>query len=366
MRISIDLPDDKLAILDALLDRLEAEFHDDIAILACYGSYVTGMPSQVSDLDFYFIPSTPRGYEMSYQFIVDDIGYDLWPVSWERAERIANFDELLVSVIADAHAVYYRNGEDLDRFSSLKHRVREFMEPRNRSALLRRAGAMLDRAKRLFFDACTSDGDLRQVLLCSSGVLEYVLAALAFANSSYVRKGAVRAEDELARFEVVPEGFERHFQAVISGKDPLAVLGHLKALIESVDAAIMARHRDEGCGGPRILLGENARGFYEELRSTYNKLHEACDRVDQAKAFFAVNAVVREVRDLFGSSYDSHGLPDLHTPLSERDYELIKLRAAAHEAMVKSLLTEHGVSINEFADVGEFCSSLRVKHTRSC
>ena len=44
MRISIDLPDDKLAILDALLDRLEAEFHDDIAILACYGSYVTGMP----------------------------------------------------------------------------------------------------------------------------------------------------------------------------------------------------------------------------------------------------------------------------------------------------------------------------------
>ena len=68
---------------------------------------------------------------------------------------------------------------------------------------------MLDRAKRLFFDACTSDGDLRQVLLCSSGVLEYVLAALAFANSSYVRKGAVRAEDELARFEVVPEGFER-------------------------------------------------------------------------------------------------------------------------------------------------------------
>ena len=39
-------------------------------------------PSQVSDLDFYFIPSTPRGYEMSYQFIVDDIGYDLWPVSW--------------------------------------------------------------------------------------------------------------------------------------------------------------------------------------------------------------------------------------------------------------------------------------------
>lgn len=142
MRIGINLPDDKLKILNALLDMLEAGFPEDIAIVACYGSYVTGVPTNVSDIDFYFIPSTPRGYQMSYQFIVDRIGYDLWPVSWERAERMANFDELLVSLIADARAVYYRNSEDMDRFNSLKHKVRELMQPPNRPILLRRAEAM--------------------------------------------------------------------------------------------------------------------------------------------------------------------------------------------------------------------------------
>ena len=172
--------------------------------------------------------------------------------------------------------------------------------------------------------------------------------------------------DQIAGWTESSNYWVRRAAAVVSGKDPLAVLGHLKALIKSVDAAIMARHRDEGRGGPGTLSDENARGFYEELRSTYNRLRDACDRMDQAKAFLSVNAAVREVRDLFGSSYDSHGLPDLHTPLSERDYELIRQRAAAHEAMVKSLLTEHGVSINEFADVGEFCSSPGVKHTQSC
>lgn len=371
MRIPVALPDDKAAIVDALLGRLEAEFPDDIAIMACYGSYITGMPTRVSDIDFYFIPSTPRGYRMSYQFIIGGIGYDLWPLSWERAEQIANFDELLVSVIADANVVYYRNSEDLDRFNSLKHKVREHMEPQNRPILLRKAGAMLDRAKRLFFDACASDGDLRQVLLCSSGILEYVLAALAFANSSYVKKGAARVHDEIARFEVVPEGFVRYFQAVTNGTDPMAVLRDLTALIKSVDAtvvdaAITECGSDQGRAEGRTLSSEKASGFYEELRSTYNKLRDACDGKDQAKAFFALNVIVREVRDLLGSSYDSHGFPDLHTPLSERNYELIKERAVAHEAMLVSLLTGHGVSINEFTDVGEFCSSLRVRPTRSC
>lgn len=355
MRIGINLPDDKLKILNALLDMLEAGFPEDIAIVACYGSYVTGVPTNVSDIDFYFIPSTPRGYQMSYQFIVDRIGYDLWPVSWERAERMANFDELLVSLIADARAVYYRNSEDMDRFNSLKHKVRELMQPPNRPILLRRAEAMLGRAKRLFFDAYASDGDLQKVLVCSASILEYVLAALAFVNSSYVKKGAVRVEDEITRFQVVPQGFLGHFRAVINGKDPRAVLGDLKALIKSVDAAMMDYSNDQ----ERAVSSESASGFYEELRSTYNRLRHACDRTDQAKAFFAVNAIVSEVRHLLGAGYDSHGFPDLHTPLSQRNYELLNGRATVHEAMLVSVLKDHKVPINEFAGADEFCSSLR-------
>lgn len=354
MRLSIDLPEDKHAILDALLDRLEIEFSEDIAIVACYGSYVAGMPTQVSDLDFYFIPSTSEGYQASHQFIIDGIGYDLWPISWQRAERIANCDELLISVIADARLVYYRTRDDMDRFSSLKDRVSEFMKPQNRTKLLPKAGAMLDRAKLLFFDACASDGDLQQVLISGSGILEYVLAALAFTNSSYVRKGAVRLEDEVAQFDVVPEGFVEHFRAVINGEDSRLVLRHLRALITSVDAVITDLRGSE----THIVSSENASGFYEELKSTYNKLYDACDGKAQARAFFAVNAIVREVTSLLGSNCGGNEFPDLHTPLSQHNYELLKKRAVEHEATLVKLLQDHGVAIKEFPGVTEFCSSL--------
>jgi hypothetical protein len=354
MRLGIDLPENKHAILNALLDRLETEFAEDIAIVACYGSYVTGMPTQVSDLDFYFIPSTPRGYQASYQFIIDGIGYDLWPVSWERAERIADCDELLVSIVADAHPVYYRTLDDMDRFSLLKDRVSELMKPQNRPKLLPKAGAMLNLAKLLFFDACASDGDLQHVLICASGILEYVLAALAFTNSSYVRKGAVRLEDEVAQYDVVPDGFIEHFRAVIEGEDPRVVLEHLRVLITSVDAVIT----DLRGGETHTVSSENASGFYEELKSTYDKLYDACDNRAQARAFFAANAVVREVMHLLGAEYIDHCFPDLHTPLSERDYELLKKRATEHEAILFSLLQDHGVAIKEFPGVTEFCSSL--------
>ena len=40
-------------------------------------------------------------YELAYQFIINDIGYDLWAISWERANRIAKLDEQIVSIIMD-------------------------------------------------------------------------------------------------------------------------------------------------------------------------------------------------------------------------------------------------------------------------
>lgn len=63
IRIPIDLPCDKLAMLNALLHRLKTEFPEGVEIMACYGSYVTGAPNPVSDIDFFFIPATPRGYD---------------------------------------------------------------------------------------------------------------------------------------------------------------------------------------------------------------------------------------------------------------------------------------------------------------
>ena len=100
-----NLPNDKQKIIKALINKIKSKYKNDIAIVVCYGSYITDSAYQKSDLDFFFIPKTNKGYEMNMQFIIDDIGYDFWSLSWDRAEQIANFKETIISIIAEGVVV---------------------------------------------------------------------------------------------------------------------------------------------------------------------------------------------------------------------------------------------------------------------
>src|SRR6056297_156574 len=117
------LPKEKQKIIDALLNKIKKDYSEDIAIVVCYGSYITGTPHEKSDLDFFFIPNTKIGKEMNMQFIINNIGYDFWPLSWERAEGIAEFKEPLVSVIAEGKLIYYSNPKDKRKYESIKQRI---------------------------------------------------------------------------------------------------------------------------------------------------------------------------------------------------------------------------------------------------
>ena len=127
---------DGLEVARILVDRVKRQYADDIAIVAYYGSYAHGTARHNSDLDIFFIPATPQGAAASFQFILDGIGYDFWPISWERAERIASFEEAIVSVIADSKLLYSRSDADLDRFDKLKNQICSLRQPSNRATML--------------------------------------------------------------------------------------------------------------------------------------------------------------------------------------------------------------------------------------
>ncbi|HSN43820.1 MAG TPA: nucleotidyltransferase domain-containing protein, partial [Propionibacteriaceae bacterium] len=76
------------AVLDFFIERLRRA--EGVALAAVYGSFGTPAQSETSDVDIFFVPSTPDGAAASMQVIVDGVGYDLWPVSWARLERIAD------------------------------------------------------------------------------------------------------------------------------------------------------------------------------------------------------------------------------------------------------------------------------------
>ena len=88
-------------LLAIIVEKIEASYSEDISLLICYGSYITDEYGGMSDIDFFFVPKTNRGYEFGRQFILNNIGYDLWPVSWERLKRLSNLEEEPASILMD-------------------------------------------------------------------------------------------------------------------------------------------------------------------------------------------------------------------------------------------------------------------------
>ncbi|WP_235946586.1 nucleotidyltransferase domain-containing protein [Paenibacillus glycinis] len=116
-------------VADLLVERIKSAYPDDVAIVAYYGSYAQGTATRRSDLDFVFIPATSAGHGASLQFIVDDISFDFWPISWERAERMASFQEPTTSIIADCRLLHARSDEDRERFLRLRNGIASLQEP---------------------------------------------------------------------------------------------------------------------------------------------------------------------------------------------------------------------------------------------
>lgn len=55
---------------------------NEIDLIVCNGSYVTGNSTELSDVDLFYIPRT-ENHALSETFILNGIGYDIFPLSWD-------------------------------------------------------------------------------------------------------------------------------------------------------------------------------------------------------------------------------------------------------------------------------------------
>ena len=106
-----------------ITDKVKAEYADDVSLVLLYGSYLNGTAHNKSDVDCYFIPKTERGYKLATGFILEGVGYDLFPMSWERVAGIADLQECLLPLVGDVKVIYSANPCDLKRFEDIQSKL---------------------------------------------------------------------------------------------------------------------------------------------------------------------------------------------------------------------------------------------------
>ena len=346
-----NLPKDKRKIMEALIKKIENKYKDEIAIVVCYGSYITGSAYKKSDLDFFFIPKTDKGKDMQMQFLIDDIGYDFWPLSWERAERIANFKEATVSIIAEGIVVYYDKPEDLKKFNSLKQRIKEItMAVNDNNILINQAEKLLKQTKSIYFDMDYKNLKYEMNDSYCSKILNLLSHVIAYINSTYIKKGAYNIKNEVKEFAILPENFLEHFNSVTRSHSVTDKKELIKNIIINVEKLLQQKKSQQEVKSTNKKLN----GFYEEIKSNYNKLINACENNDHTKVYFTVHLIEQEVKNMMGEKYKHYNFPNLIKNIYEENYKELKKLTYQHEDKLVSWLKENEVKIIEYENIDKF------------
>ena len=84
----------------------KAASHGGIGLLALYGSYLNGTAGERSDIDVYFIPADESARDFARTFLLDGVGYDIYPRSWENLAAIASMENFMTPCLADVQVLY--------------------------------------------------------------------------------------------------------------------------------------------------------------------------------------------------------------------------------------------------------------------
>lgn len=346
-----NLPSDKQKIIEALINKIKCEYKKDIALVVCYGSYITKTAYKKSDLDFFFIPKTKKGYKMNMQFIIDGIGYDFWPLSWQRAEQIANFEENNVSIIAEGVVVYYDKVEDIKRFNSLKQRIEEITEnPDNKDILINRAEKLLSKAKSLYFNLKYLSEEYETIDAKISQILNLLINITALINSKYIKKGVYNIENEIKEYSILPKSYLDHLNSAIRNKEVKVKKELIKNMIINIEEILQKKKPKS----TTKITNDNFKGFYEEIKSSYNKLIHACENKDYIKTYFTAHLIENEVKSMLGEKYDTFNFPNLIININENDFKKLKSITYQQEEVLLNILKKQKINVMNHENIDSF------------
>lgn len=339
-----------------IAEKVKREYADDISLVLIYGSYVNGTANSRSDIDCCFIPKTERGYEMSMDFMIDGVGYDIFPISWERAEKIACLQEVLLPLVGDAKIIFCSSSEDMERFravqADLKRRlmddgyVREIAAGKCREA--GRLCGMLEQAH--------TESEIRKI----AGTMIMTLAdAVAVYHHDYYHFGLKRQFEDLRDyFPDVPREIVQGYRGVVeaAGRDDAAACAKkmLRDVCNHLEVTVPLQNMPETA---RPAVGRiNASwlaGLYEEISSTFNKIYVCCETGNAVLAFLSAVCLQWELDEAGEAGCPVYELLD---GFSCRDLDRLSVTAHRIEEELVHVIEENGGHIHRYDSFEAFAS----------
>ncbi len=338
-----------------IVDKVKTEYADDISLVILYGSYINGTAHSKSDVDCYYIPKTERGYDLEIKFIIDGVGYDLFPISWERVARIADLQECLLPLVGDVQVIYCRDSQDLERFKELQSKLHSNLS--NDEYVKDMARKRCEDASRMC-EQIKMSNSLPEVRKIAGHIIMTLADAVAIYNHDYFHFGLKKQYEDLeSNFPDVPQNIVTGYKKVVTSLNQNDVIDRTVDLLKNVcDYMQITVESQEDLISNKVAAAEDINaswlaGLYEEISSTFNKIYVCCENSNYILAFLSAVCLQRELDDAKEAGSPSYDL------LSYFDYrELGKLaqRTRVIEADFIELITNNGGNIKSYDNYDQF------------
>lgn len=333
-----------LRAAEILIEKVEKDYKDDIAVVVVMGSYIYNETHSRSDLDMYYVPKTERGKNLGKVFIIDGIGFDFWPITWERLEGIANHDEKITSIVTEGRVMYYGTEEDLARFNQLKEKG---LDTSDRGKFIRKAQEKFNEAYKAYFKLLNAE-NLSEVRIYAMEIIFTLTYAIALLNRTTVKRGRGKLKKEIMDMCLVPKDFSALYDTVFVSSDIAEIKNAYRQLMCNTEDLIS---NEQTSIKEHVSFADNLNGFYEELINFYNKINHACEIGDTYTALFAAVEITHEVEAAFsGTGVSSKQLPDIVGAVDPVNMKGFLEAVHEHQKLLVELLQNNGVKLRVLQD----------------
>jgi len=321
-------------------------------------------------LDFFFIPATPRGRSVELQFIIDGISFDFYPIGWERAERMAAFEDWNTTIIADCELIYVRSDEDRKRFLSLRETINAMKDQPNPIAFTHKAEQVL-RECSVTLEKFRIAGEALDLSYCrtlAQEVAGHIFRCLGYLNQTYFTRSWGHYRKQARELPIRPEQLDACLDTIMLSNS----IDDIQAACEQLTYETLSLITQQRNSQPSIISYEGRmKGFYEEERGMLNKLLTACEQGHYETAFFVAIGVQDDIsRILYAAEkghwpgeldvgeyrqfYSEFGFPELIELLNPTDFEPLRLAVIELIDKFEEHIVSRGVKLNKFDSIEQF------------
>jgi hypothetical protein len=329
-----------------VIEKTEAEFRDDVCLLLNH-STLRRLDEDESKVGMgSFVPGTARAGLLARTFIIDGIGYDLYPQTWERLETMADVNHYNLTCLDDTTVIWARSNVDRQRFESLQAKLRANLK--NPQLMFERARNWVNTAEDIFSDMIFEEKSylIRQ----NAGYICDLLAvAVAYTNGTFLHSGQNRQLGEIRKLKNVPGDFIEVYEKAILEHDTDEQKKYCRRLICVTRDYLKSIAPDKQ---QRKRRAAEIAGWYHELSYTWRRVYHCCGIGDAATAFLWACMLQKELVDV-AEEYNAPEL-DILSNFDAQNLNAFAARAAEAEQAIIKIITADGGTLDIYATVDEF------------